>query len=188
MRVLVTGVTGSIGANLAAALVKEGHSVRGLVWQRDPRVEKLRPLNFELVNGTVTNVEDVKRAVDGVDAVYHLAAAFQGGGPFTTEEYFEINVRGVFNMLEAAKANPKLKHFIMASTDSVYAKSAPGGMSELVHRTAPRSRWVAGTAFQKSWARTWSWVTTTQAKCLRQSSASPTPSAQENFSSSPAST
>ena len=133
MRVLVTGVTGRIGANLAAALVKDGHKVRGLVWQRDPRIEKLKSLNLELVNGTVTNVEDVKRAVDGVDAVYHLAAAFQGGGPFTTEEYFDINVRGTFNMLEAAKANTNLKHFMMASTDSVYIKSAPGGMAEKVH-------------------------------------------------------
>ena len=59
-----------------------------------------------------------------------LGAAFQGGGPFDTEDYFEINVRGTFNMLEAARGEDGLKHFLLASTDSVYRKSAPGGMTE----------------------------------------------------------
>ncbi|MBM3932762.1 MAG: NAD(P)-dependent oxidoreductase [SAR202 cluster bacterium] len=128
MRILVTGVTGRIGSNLAAALVQEGHQVRGLVWPRDPRTEKLRPLGLELLEGTITSPEDCKRSVDGVDAVYHLAAAFQGGGPFTVEEYFDINVRGTFNMLEAVRPIANLKHFVVASTDAVLAKYPPGGM------------------------------------------------------------
>ena len=36
MRILVTGITGRIGANLAAQLTTQGHQVRGLVWPRDP--------------------------------------------------------------------------------------------------------------------------------------------------------
>ena len=140
MRILVTGVTGRIGSNLAAALTRDGHQVRGLVWPRDPRTDKLKALGLELIEGTITNPEDCKRAVDGVDAVYHLAAAFQGGGPFTVQEYFDINVRGTFNMLEAVRPNTDLKHFICASTDSVYAKSAFGGMKEPVREdVTPKS-------------------------------------------------
>ncbi len=140
MKILVTGITGRIGANLAAALVRDGHSVRGLVWPQDRRVEKLGGLDLELQYGSLTDVDDVRNAVEGVDAVYHLGAAFQGGGPFTTEDYFEINVRGTFNMLEVATANPNLHHFILASTDSVYKKSAPGGMTEPVREdVTPRS-------------------------------------------------
>jgi nucleoside-diphosphate-sugar epimerase len=120
MRILVTGITGRIGANLAADLLKQGHQIRGLVWERDERVAKLEDLDVELEYGTITNADDALRATDGVDAVYHLAAAFQGGGPFTDEEYFEINVRGTFNMLEAARAHGRVRHFIHASTDAVY--------------------------------------------------------------------
>jgi len=120
MRILVTGITGRIGANLAADLLKQGHQIRGLVWERDERVAKLEDLDVELEYGTITDADDALRATDGVDAVYHLAAAFQGGGPFTDEEYFEINVRGTFNMLEAARAHGRVRHFIHASTDAVY--------------------------------------------------------------------
>ena len=80
MRILVTGITGRIGANLAADLLKQGHQIRGLVWERDERVAKLEDLDVELEYGTITNADDALRATDGVDAVYHLAAAFQGGG------------------------------------------------------------------------------------------------------------
>ncbi len=130
MRVLVTGVTGRIGANLAAALVKEGHEVRGLVWEKDPRVEKLDGLDVELTYGTLTDPADVQNAVEGVEAVYHLGAAFQGGGPFDTEDYFETTVRGTFNVLEAAKNTHSVRHVLFAGTDSVYEKYAPGGMAE----------------------------------------------------------
>lgn len=130
MRILITGITGRIGANLAAALVKEGHQVRGLVWPKDDRTEKLRGLGVELLRGSLTEAADVRRAVEGVEAVYHLGAAFQGGGPFTEADYFEINVRGTFLMLEAARAEKGLRQLLFASTDAVYEKYVPGGMQE----------------------------------------------------------
>lgn len=131
VKILITGVTGRIGANLAAALVREGQHVRGLVWGRDPRVEKLAPLGLELVEGSLTSAEDVRRACEGVEAIFHLGAAFQGGGPFTTDEYFEINVRGTFNVLEAARERgAALGYVVFSSTDAVYRKYVPGGMNE----------------------------------------------------------
>src|SRR5687767_7729481 len=66
MNILVTGITGRIGANLAASLVAEGHQVRGLVWARDARVEKLEGLGVELLYGSLTEAADVTRAVDGM--------------------------------------------------------------------------------------------------------------------------
>ncbi|MGH2371094.1 MAG: NAD-dependent epimerase/dehydratase family protein, partial [Chloroflexota bacterium] len=138
MRVLVTGITGRIGANLAAALLNQGHQVRGLVWPRDPRIEKLNGLDIELQNGSLTEEADVRRAVDGMDAVYHLGGAFQGGGPFTEQEYFEINVRGTFLMLEAARSSPQLQRFAFASTDALYDKYVPGGMPEPITEATPR--------------------------------------------------
>ncbi len=131
MHILITGISGRIGANLAKGLLDAGHSVRGLIWERDRRIEKFATMDVELVEGTITNPEDVAAAVDGVDAIYHLGAAFQGGGPFTNSEYFEINVRGTFNMLEAAHAlGSRMQQFIFASSDALYNKYLPNGISE----------------------------------------------------------
>ncbi|HLH71796.1 MAG TPA: NAD(P)-dependent oxidoreductase [Chloroflexota bacterium] len=130
MKILVTGITGRIGANLAAALVRQGHTVRGLVWPRDARIEKLKSLDVDLVEGSLTEEEDVTRAVEGIDVVYHLGGAFQGGGPFTTKEYFEINVRGTFLILEAARVQANLQQLFFASTDALYEKYVPGGMTK----------------------------------------------------------
>ncbi len=130
MNILITGITGRIGAVLAQSLVEAGHSVRGLVWPWDRRLDRLSALPIELHEGSLTEVADVERAVAGTDAIYHLGAAFQGGGPFTNEEYFEINVRGTFNMLEAAAKNQALRHFFFASSDALYQKYIPGGIPD----------------------------------------------------------
>lgn len=146
MHILITGITGRIGSNVAARLVASGHTVRGLVWPKDPRTEKLEPLGVELVEGTLIEADDVDKAVDGVDAIYHLGAAFQGGGPFTESDYLDINVKGTFHVLEAARRNEQLKHLIFASTDAIYAKYPPGGMDEPIREDVlPRkpSGWYA---------------------------------------------
>ncbi len=146
MSVLITGITGRIGANLARTLVDEGHAVRGLVWPKDPRIDKLTGLDVELVHGSLTDPRDVHAAAKGVSTVYHLGAAFQGGGPFTETDYFEINVRGTFNMLEAARAQDKLPRFIYAGTDAIYEKYVPGGLAEPIRedRTPRQCRgWYA---------------------------------------------
>lgn len=130
MRILITGVTGRIGANLAAALVEDGHEVRGFVWPGDPRVEKLAPLALDLRTGSLTNADDLTEAMRGVQVVYHLGAAFQGGGPFTDDDYFETNVRGAYNALQAAREQDDLRAFVFAGTDALYDKYPPGGVPE----------------------------------------------------------
>ena len=122
--------------------------MRGLVWDKDNDrgIDKLRDYDVEFVSGSLTEPDQLLKAAEGVEAVYHLGAAFQAGGPFKTEDYFEINARGTFNLLEAAKAQNNLRHFFLASTDSVYKKSAPGGMKEpiSVEANPPQpSNWYA---------------------------------------------
>src|SRR5437870_496576 len=150
VQVLVTGITGRIGANLGAALLREGHTVRGLVWPKDPRVGKLRDLGVELQYGSITEPLDARQAIEGMEVVYHLGGAFQGGGPFTDEEYFEINVRGTFNMLEAARGQKGLRHFLFASTDALYDKYVPGGMPEPIREDVTPRRPRGWYALSKS--------------------------------------
>lgn len=130
MNILITGITGRIGGNLAAQLREQGHKVRGLVWPKDPRIEKFKDLDLELMEGSLTEYGDVVKVMQGIDVVYHLGAAFQGGGPFQDTDYFNINVAGTFHMLKAAEENDQLKQFIFASTDAQYAKYPPEGMND----------------------------------------------------------
>ena len=136
MKILITGITGRIGANLAVQLVKDGHSVRGFVWPRDSRVANLHGLGVELVSGSLTDRSQVEEAVKGSDIIFHLGAAFQGGGPFTEEEYFEINVRGTFNVLEAARSC-QVQQMIFASSDALYEKYVPGGIQSPITESMP---------------------------------------------------
>ena len=80
MRVLITGGAGFIGSHTADALLAAGHSVRALDIL-DPQIHgesRQRPAylapEVELQIGDVCNADDVARALDGIDAVYHFAA------------------------------------------------------------------------------------------------------------------
>lgn len=142
MKILITGITGRIGTALAKTLLAHGYAIRGLVWSEDRQVERLAGLDIDLIEGSLNHEADVRRAVEGVDIICHLAAAFQAGGPFSNEAYFDINVRGTFNMLEAAKeVTPNLQQFFFASSDALYQKYIPGGMTEPIQedktKTAP---------------------------------------------------
>ncbi len=121
MKILVTGATGRIGANLVTRLLDAGHSIRSFVYPGDAsRARKLDAYDdVETVFGDLRNPEDVSRAVAGVDAIYHLAAAFQG--PFNNRQYLDINAMGTLNILESIRERcPNLHRFVYASTEGVY--------------------------------------------------------------------
>lgn len=121
MKILVTGGTGRIGGNLSVELLARGHEVRCLVYPGDAsRADKLAGYDgVEVVEGDLRNFDDVTRAVRGVDAVYHLAAAF--GGPFDNRQYLNINGMGTVNILEAVRADaPNLQRLVYACTEAIY--------------------------------------------------------------------
>lgn len=121
MKILVTGGTGRIGANLVTRLLDAGHAVRSFVYPADAsRARKLDAFDgVETVFGDLRNSADVNRAVASVDAIYHLAAAFQG--PFDNRQYLDINAMGTLNLLESVREHcPNLQRFVYASTEGVY--------------------------------------------------------------------
>jgi UDP-glucose 4-epimerase len=116
MKVLITGASGRVGSNLIAEGRARGWELRLL--QRGATA----PLpvdgeGIEVVQGSVTNPVDVRSAVADVDAVCHLAALMP---PFENAELFETNVRGTFNVLDAATASSERPRLIFASTDATY--------------------------------------------------------------------
>ena len=121
MKILITGGTGRVGANLAQALLDKGHEIRSFVYPGDQsRAHKLDGFDrVETIEGDLRSLADVRRAVEGVDAVYHIAAAF--GGPFDNREYLEINGMGTINVLESIRElTPNLHRLVYASTEAIY--------------------------------------------------------------------
>ena len=130
MRILITGITGRVGANVAKRFVDLGHDVIGFVIPGDSQSEKVAQIGADIVEGDLASHADVRTAAEGAEAIFHLGAAFQAGGPFTPEQYFDINVKGTFNILEAALASDRIQHVIHTSTDGTMEKYPPEGIEE----------------------------------------------------------
>ncbi len=131
MKILVTGITGRVGANVANRFIENGHDVRGFVWPGDRMAENMNRIGAEIVEGDLRSHEDVMRAAAGQEMIFHLGAAFQAGGPFTPEQYFDINIKGLFNVLEAGLSlGDDLQHLIFTSTDGTMSKYPPEGIEE----------------------------------------------------------
>jgi UDP-glucose 4-epimerase len=101
-------------------LVDAGHQVRAFVLPGDPRADLIRAPGVEFVPGSLQDDQSITAAVADVDAVYHLAGALTSRGN-TDQEFFELNVRGTFTLLMAARSmGTRLQRFVYASSDAVY--------------------------------------------------------------------
>lgn len=120
-KVLVTGATGRLGANVTAQLLQRGYGVRALVIPDDPKAGKLTPFDVEIVEGDLRDPAVGERAVDGVDGVIHTANILGPPPGMTRETFFAINVTGTFYLLEAAgRRADRLERFVHISSDAVY--------------------------------------------------------------------
>ena len=115
-RVLVTGGAGSCGRYLTASLLERGYEVRVI----DKDVNPLRSVEGKGLTLIQAGVEDrgaLKSAVDGVDAVLHLAWSFSEDPLVVLEQ----DLRGHIYLLEEM-ASRNVRHLIYASTAVVYGK------------------------------------------------------------------
>ncbi|MCL7991942.1 MAG: NAD-dependent epimerase/dehydratase family protein, partial [marine benthic group bacterium] len=118
MRVLVTGGTGFTGSHLVRRLLDRRHDVVCLDNQPGLFADELRGLGAEVVIGSVTDADLVRRSSRGVEVVHHLAAAFrQLNVPKSV--YREVNVEGTRNVLEAARASD-VRRVVYCSTQGVH--------------------------------------------------------------------
>ena len=102
MKCLVTGASGFTGGHLALELVRQGHTVRALV-RPGSRTDHLASSGIELVHGHLTTRQDVLAAASGCEQIFHIAAAFRTAG-HPDSYYYDVNVGGTTNVLEAARA------------------------------------------------------------------------------------
>ncbi len=119
-RILVTGATGRLGANVVKALLERGDEVRCLVMPNDPAAGKLDGMDVEIVEADLRDTERVQAAVKGVGKVAHFAAIMDvRPAGMSLVEYFDINTRASFALADAAQANG-VEKFLYTSTTAVY--------------------------------------------------------------------
>ena len=99
MTTLVTGATGLVGSHVTRLLVARGDSVRALVRERSP-LDELDGLDVELVHGDVLDRRSVRRAMAGVQRVFHVAGLTSLRA--SADDVFAVNVGGTRIVLEEA--------------------------------------------------------------------------------------
>ena len=127
MKVLITGAEGFIGSHLTEALVRRGIDVRAFIMYNSfnswgwldhcaPDVKD----KFEVFTGDIRDPHGVKQAINGCDAVVHLAALI--AIPFSyhsPDTYVDTNIKGTLNVLQACR-ELDIKRIIHTSTSEVY--------------------------------------------------------------------
>jgi UDP-N-acetylglucosamine 4-epimerase len=128
-KILVTGGAGFIGSNLTEALLELGHEVKVLDNFATGKIENLLPLlekypeALTLQVGDIRNLDDCKKATEGIDYVFHEAAL--GSVPRSIKDPItsnDVNVTGFLNMLVASR-DAAVKRFIYAASSSTYGDS-----------------------------------------------------------------
>jgi nucleoside-diphosphate-sugar epimerase len=123
---LITGATGFVGSHLARAWADRGWPARALV-RTETDAGALERLRVTVARGDMTDAEALRKAVDGVEVVFHCAAKVGDWGP--VEDYRAVNVEGTRRLLEACRGGA-LKRFVHLSSLGVYAARHHHGTDE----------------------------------------------------------
>jgi dTDP-L-rhamnose 4-epimerase len=127
-KILITGGAGFIGSHLADELLSREHEVRVLdnLNEQVHGSDCKRPIyldpEVELIVGDVRNSDTVRKALQGVDAVYHFAARVGvGQSMYEVAEYTSVNNQGTAVLLQALIEKP-VEKLIVASSMSLYGE------------------------------------------------------------------
>jgi dTDP-L-rhamnose 4-epimerase len=144
-RILVTGGAGFIGSHVADELLQHGYRVRVLdnlsVQVHGPERKKPSYLNkeVELITEDIRNPDSVRRALDGIDAVYHFVALVGvGQSMYDLVRYTETNNVGTAVLLEALIERP-VERLVVASSMSIYGEGLYRGPDGTLYSDVNRS-------------------------------------------------
>jgi len=155
MKILITGGTGRIGANIVKRLAERGDDLRCVVRPTTDRLEKLEQFDVEIVKVDLRDREGLAQTVVGVDAIVHMGVKLRGPSNY---EQLDINIAPTLTLLESVRTlNPGLQRFVYGSSDTLYPHT--GYMPDLISRedifTRPRGMYavskIAGEAMVQSY-------------------------------------
>ena len=118
MKILITGGTGFTGSHLVKHVLREGNKAVVLDNQEGIMLDELKKLGAEVTIGSVTDPAALKKAVEGCDAVYHLAAAFRKIN-VPKSEYDNTNINAMSSLLEICR-EAGVKKVVYCSTQGVH--------------------------------------------------------------------
>jgi nucleoside-diphosphate-sugar epimerase len=113
---LITGATGFVGGHLVETCAARGWSIRALA-RSSSDTSLLERHRATLIRGDLTEPEPVRKALEGVEVVFHCAAKVGDWGP--VEEYRAVNVEALRSLLDACRNQP-LRRFLHFSSLGVY--------------------------------------------------------------------
>lgn len=145
MNIIVTGGAGFIGSNIVKQLVNNGHTVKVIDNLSTGYKENLDNLGVEFLNGDVKDAAFLETALQGADAVYHLAASVGNIKSIENPLFdLETNYVGTLNVLSAVVKNKVLRviyssssagygepRYIPVDEDHVIAPDSPYGVSKI---------------------------------------------------------
>jgi nucleoside-diphosphate-sugar epimerase len=123
MKILVTGATGFLGAEIVRELLHRGASVRALV-RKTSNTSALESANVALVVGSLNPPQGLKEALSDVDAVIHCAG---GGWAKNTQSFYDNNTLTTENLLAATEQhNPRIQRFVLVSSLAAHGPCPDG--------------------------------------------------------------
>jgi dihydroflavonol-4-reductase len=123
MRALVIGATGFVGSAVVRALTAAGWQVRALVRSESNR-RNLHELPVEIASGDLTDRASLDRALDGCDALFHVAADYRLWAP-DPQLLYRTNVEGTRNVIAAAR-RAKVARIVYTSSVATVGLPADG--------------------------------------------------------------
>lgn len=126
-KVLVTGADGFIGSHLTELLVKSGYQVKAFVYYNsfgtygwlDTLAQEIKN-EIEVFYGDIRDPNGVRKAVKGVDGIFHLASLIAIPFSYSSpDSYVDTNIKGTLNVLQAARELDTSK-ILVTSTSEVY--------------------------------------------------------------------
>ena len=125
-RTLITGATGLIGSHVARALVERGDDLRATVRQAS-RTETLTALDVHTVRADILDRRSLRRAMQGVDRVFHVAGTTRLNLP--RERLFAVNVEGTRIVLEEA-LRADVEGVVYTSSVAAIGPAPPGSTAD----------------------------------------------------------
>lgn len=122
MKILLTGAFGNLGMSTLAELLHQGHQVRCFVSRRKVHQRTARRFDgkIELIQGDMRQPADLVAAVQGQEAIVHLAYMLPPQSEEQPELARSINIDGTKHLLDAARSLPQPPRFFFASSFDVF--------------------------------------------------------------------
>jgi len=118
MKILVTGANGHLGYNLIKGLLEKEHNVRGSIrsLKDELKVARVKELgDVELAEADLSNKDQLRKAMEGIDLLFHTAAVYAYVAPGRENEIIEASVNGIEKTFRAA-SEAGVKKIVLTSS------------------------------------------------------------------------